>query len=168
MSTPTIVPQDPVQPPASNRRRRLALVAAAAAVVVAAGLVVTLRGGDEGTEVAAPPVELSLGSGPGLASCLAPEAGILADMSPALAATVTAVDGESITLTVDRWYAGGEADTVVLHADQGMEALIGGIDFRVGEQYLLTAADGVVNYCGYSGPASDAGLAALFAEAFDG
>ncbi len=46
-------------------------------------------------------------------------------------ATVTAVDGETITLTVDRWYAGGDAETVILHADQGMEALIGGIDFRV-------------------------------------
>ncbi|CAN5134625.1 hypothetical protein BH23ACT9_BH23ACT9_17420 [soil metagenome] len=90
---------------------------------------------------------------------------ILADMSPAFAATATAVGGETITLAVDRWYAGGDADTVVLHAPAGLEALIGGIDFVVGEEYLITAAGGSVNYCGYPGPATPE-LIAAFDEAF--
>jgi hypothetical protein len=35
-----------------------------------------------------------------------------------------------------------------------MEALIGGIPFAVGEEYLVSAQAGSVNYCGFSGPAT--------------
>ena len=86
-------------------------------------------------------------------------------MSPAFLGTATAVDGEQVTLSVDRWYAGDEYATVILTAPAGMEALIGGIDFQVGEQYFVTAANGVVNYCGYSDAYSPE-LAQVFEDAF--
>ena len=54
---------------------------------------------------------------------------------------------------------------MTLQAPAGLEALVGGIDFEVGEQYLITAADGVVNYCGYSAPAT-VDMVAAFDEAF--
>lgn len=112
------------------------------------------------------PLELSLGDGGAMASCLAVDAETLSQMAPAFRGTVTAVEGETITLDIDTWYAGADpVETVQLHADQGLEALIGGIDFRVDEEYLITAADGTVNYCGYSGPAEPT-LTALFEEAF--
>ncbi len=127
------------------------------------------RVGDTSTgESAGEPLVLNLGESNAMASCLPVDAATLSQMAPAFRATAAAVEGETVTLAVDTWYAGSDpAETVQLHADQGLEALIGGIDFQVGEQYLITAADGVVNYCGYSGPA-DPTLSALFDEAFAG
>ncbi|MGB5759729.1 MAG: hypothetical protein WBM50_22630 [Acidimicrobiales bacterium] len=118
-------------------------------------------GGDQSGE----PIELSLGDGAAIASCPQFDIAVLADMSPAFAGTVTSVEGETVTLSIDRWYTGGDAATATLLASSGMEALIGGIDFQTGQQYLITAAGGNVNYCGYSGPA-DVELTAAFDEAF--
>jgi hypothetical protein len=56
---------------------------------------------------------------------------------------------------------------VVLETTPGMEALIGGIAFDVGQLYLITAADGTVNFCGYSGVATPE-MTAAFDEAFGG
>ncbi len=80
---------------------------------------------------------------------------------------MTAVDGEQVTLTVDRWFRGGDAATVELHAPAGMQALIGGIDFVEGGQYLVSATEGNVNYCGYT-DASTPELRAAFERAFGG
>lgn len=150
------------------------------AALVAAGLLAAACGGDADNtrsvadqpdqastdETVGEPLELDLGDGDAMASCLAVDADTLSQMSPAFGGTVTAVDGETITIDVDTWYSGADpAESVELHAEQGLEALIGGIDFEVGQRYLITAAEGNVNYCGYSGPADEA-LTALFDEAF--
>ncbi len=150
-----------------RRRWTLAAGAAAAAVtLVGAAVVVNLGGDDGGSEVAgAPPIELSRGDGAALARCIAFDVETLRQMPVAFAGTATAVDGETVTLSVDRWYRGGDADTAVLHAPAGMNALIAGFDIQVGQAYLITAADGAVNYCGFSGPASTE-LTAAFEAAF--
>jgi hypothetical protein len=70
-----------------------------------------------------------------------------------------------VTLTVDEWYRGGDSAEAVLNAPQGMEALIGGIPFQVGDAYLISAQGGNVNYCGFSGPLSPE-YQAVFEEAF--
>ena len=58
-----------------------------------------------------------------------------------------------MVLDVDRWYAGGDADRVQLRgADQSVA--LDGVEFVVGEDYLVTAAEGVVQVCGVSGPAT--------------
>ena len=167
----------PVSPDAPEQRRSAPsptrwLVAAAAALVllVVAGFAVANLGDDDdtGNEVAAgPPLVLSLGADDVMASCIQPEPAMLAEMSPAFAGTATAIDGEIVTLTVDRWYAGGDdaTTTVELHSQAGMEALIAGFAFEVGQQYLITAAGGSVNFCGFSGPATPEFLA-FFDEAF--
>lgn len=162
--TDTPSPADLELPPSRTRW----LVAAVAALVLLAvtGFAVANLGDDDADETVDAPLELRLGADDPMASCLRPEPGILADMSPAFAGTATAIDGEDVTLTVDRWYAGDPGtDTVVLHAQAGMEALIAGFAFEVGEQYLVTATDGAVNFCGYSGPATPEFLA-FFDEAF--
>ena len=102
-----------------------------------------------------------------MASCLPVEAQFLDDMPMAFAATVASVEGEIVTLDVTRWYVGGDADQVVLRAPDGMQALIGGITFEAGQDYLVSATDGVVNYCGYSGLATPE-LQAIFDAAFPG
>jgi hypothetical protein len=92
---------------------------------------------------------------------------ILADMPVAFEGTVTDVDGDRVTLEVDHWFKGGDAEVVNLVAPQGMEALIGGIAFEAGAQYLISATDGVVNYCGFSGEATPE-LRARFEAAYEG
>jgi len=159
--------------PGGGRRRRFVVAAVAAVVLVAVAVVVVARladgGGGESSAAspAGPPLDLALGANDALASCLPLDVAILADMTPAFAATATSVDGETVTLDVDRWYTGGDAESVVLHAPAGMQALIDGFDVEVGGQYLITATDGTVNYCGYSGPATPE-LTAAYDAAFAG
>lgn len=157
----------------STQPNRAPWYAAAAVAVVAIGLAIVipaLNGGSPTTTtvaVAGPPLELSLGDGAAMASCLAFDVEFLREMPVAFEGTATGVDGESVTLTVDRWFKGGDAATVELTAPAGMEALIGGIEFVDGEQYLITASEGFVNYCGFSGPATPE-YRASFEEAFVG
>jgi hypothetical protein len=91
----------------------------------------------------------------------------LARAQVAFEGTVTSVDGSTVVLDVDRWFRGGDASEVALDAPTGMEALIGGIPFDEGETYLITAYDGTVNYCGFTGPATPE-LRAAFEAAFAG
>lgn len=74
-------------------------IAASAAIVV--GVLVWAT-----DETVVAPLQLSMGQGDSLASCLPFEVGVLSGMPTAFAATVTASDGETVTLQVDRWYAG--------------------------------------------------------------
>lgn len=113
------------------------------------------------------PLELSLpDAGAAMTSCLPFTVEYLADMTPAFAGTVTDVTDGRVTLDVDRWYVGGSTSTVVLQIPPGASAaLIGEIDFQVGGRYLITAAQGTVNMCGYSGPATPE-LAEAFEAAF--
>ncbi len=153
-----------------RRRSRMLLGVAAAAVVAVGGAVIVGNSGDGdgSTEVAAgPPIELSLGDSNVMSSCMVFDVALLADMSPAFAGTATSVEGETVTVTVDRWYTGGDAATVVLKGAAGSPALIDGFEFVVGQQYLITAAEGNVNFCGYSGPATSE-LTAAFDAAFPG
>ena len=165
MNTPVSpTTERPSTPP--TRSRWLIAAAAALVILVVAGFAIANLGDDDSNDVAAgPPLVLDLGADDAMASCMALDATILADMSPAFAGTATSIDGEIVTLTVDRWYAGGDAATVELHAQPGLEALIAGFAFEQGEQYLVTASDGTVNFCGYSGPATPE-LQAVFDEAF--
>ncbi len=150
-------------------RSRWLAVAAAAVVVLGIGVVAAVGGGGSTpptTAVAAgPPLQLALPGSDPMAMCIQFDVAFLAEMPVAFEGTVTSVDADRITVSVDHWYRGGEAQVVELTATQGMEALIGGIDFTEGDQYLITATDGNVNYCGFSGPATP-DLRAAFDEAF--
>lgn len=144
----------------SNRR----WLPAAAALAVVAGIAAAfaLGGGN-----AAQPLVLSAGHDDPMAMCIQFSVEELAKAPLAFEGVVTSADGETIELDVARWFKGGDADAVVLEAPAGMEALIGGIPFEEGGSYLITAYDGTVNYCGFSGPAT-ADLRAAFDEAFGG
>jgi hypothetical protein len=166
MSTPT---KQPTERSADRSRRVWTVsVAAVAALVLAVAGGLSLLGGEDTPAVAEPPLELIAGGENTMASCIMfspDELDRVAEI--AFEGTVTAVDGETITLTVDTWYRGDEAGEVVLRAPQGMEALIGGFPFEVGGQYLISAQGGNVNYCGFSGqttPELKAGFEAAFAQ----
>jgi hypothetical protein len=139
--------------------RPFAWAAAAMALVVVAAFALLNSGGST-------PLVLSAGeSDPALMSCLPFSVDILGDMGVAFEGTVTSVDGDVLTLDVVTWYTGGESANVEITAPLGMEALIGGIPFEVGGSYLVTATDGVVNYCGYTGVATPE-FRAAFDQAF--
>jgi len=136
------------------RRNLVFGIAAVAALVLAVGAGFVFAGGDE-TPTASAPLELTAGGEDIMASCIAfstDELEAVADI--AFEGTVTSVDGDTITMTVDTWFRGGDATEVVLNAPQGLEALIGGVPFEVGSQYLVSAQGGNVNYCGFSGPST--------------
>ncbi len=150
----TELKERPEAKPTSRRSWTLA-VAAVAALIVAIGGVIALGGGDDPAPVAAEPLQLSAPADDPMASCIVFSTEELARVGEiAFEGTVTSVDGATVTLTVDQWFKGGDATEVELNAPQGMEALIGGIPFSVGEQYLISAQNGTVNYCGFSGPAT--------------
>ena len=155
---------DPTTTHDTRARRRTWLPAAAAAAVVAAAAgAYALTSGGEQTELR---LALPGGDGAPTMSCIPVEARFLADMPVALAGTVTEVSGDEVRLDVTRWYQGGDADAVVLtNLSQDMQALLGAPDFRTGQDYLVSATDGTVNACGYSGPAS-ADLQKVYDEAF--
>jgi hypothetical protein len=84
----------------------------------------------------------------------------------AFSGTVASVDDSGATLDVDHWYKGGEADQVVLeHEGSATQVALDGVSFEKGKRYLVSATDGTVNICGYSGPWTE-DLAAQFDQAF--
>lgn len=154
----------------STRRRPLLLAAAAAAVLVA-GTGAALLTGDDPAPTADPPttLELALPAPDVSASCVEFRVEYLADMPTAFAGTVTDISDAAVTFDVERWYAGGSADVVIVaKVDSTTSAVLDAVTFAAGGEYLVTASEeGVLNGCGFSGPASPE-LTAAFAEAFPG
>ena len=148
---------------APTPRARVRWLPAAAVVVLlvaVAGVLASLNG--EPTSM-----ELAAGGEDPMMSCIQFSVEELARAPLAFEGTVVSSEGEKITLNVDTWFTGGDTDQVVLNAPQGLEALIGGMPFVEGETYLISAYDGNVNYCGFSGPATPE-LRSAFEAAFGG
>jgi hypothetical protein len=170
------VPTEPVTTPSSRQRLedimstttpttgrgRLYTLAAAAVAAVVVGV---FAFGGLGSEPDHPPLTLTLAPEDTLASCIVFSVEELARLPIAFEGTVTGVEGEIVTLSVDQWFKGGDTEEVVLEAPAGMEALIGGLSFTAGDQYLITAVGSSVNYCGFSGPSTPE-FRAAFEEAF--
>jgi len=86
-------------------------------------------------------------------------------MTPAFGGTVVELTDSVAILEVDRWFTGGDAEIVEIEYTPGFEALIGTPTLEVGQRYMITASDGVVNGCGYSGLATPE-YEAAFEQAF--
>lgn len=172
MSTPSITTPAPSRTsprPARPRNRSPFVLVGAGAAAIAVAAVLAIGGGWLGSDTETPlaaPLQLTTGdAGGALASCIQLTPEILADVPMAFAGTVTAIDGDLVSLDVTRWYVGGDAERVQVTAEHGLGALIGEIDFQVGQPYLISAVDGVVNMCGFSGPATPE-LQAVYDQAF--
>lgn len=165
--TPTSDPVDPItsdraralmenimtttttRPRLEPRRFRLVGAVAAALVVVIGGAALFGGLGTSGD-----PLVLAGPGGDSIASCLPFEVDTLGGMSPAFGGTVVELTDSVATLEVDRWFTDGDAEIVEIEYTPGFEALIGTPTLEVGQRYLITATDGVVNGCGYSGVAT--------------
>lgn len=155
-------------PKLPQRRRRLTMGLVGAAAI--AGAMLLALGPRAGAPVGHPSDSGSgAGAGGGTAMCIAFELELLAQQEFALDGTVTAIDGESVSLDVSHWYRGSGDDHVSLtQVGQGGGAVLEGIlvDFQVGGRYLVSGADGIITGCGYS-QEWDASAAADWARAFD-
>ena len=180
MNTPLVETEAEQHTAPRSPRKRWALptLIAAAAVIALATVGVVAKGGfggDSHAEIADAPattapgklevIELSAPADDAMAMCMAITPELLADTQVAFKGTVQTSEGGIVTLTIDQAYKGTDAQVATLVAPAGMEALIGGVTFEPGQQYLITATDGVVNYCGFSGLATSE-LQALFDQAF--
>lgn len=139
-------------------QRRTRVIGAVAAILVIAIAGVAMLGGDS-------ELVLTADGDDALASCLPFDIETLRPMSPAFGGTVVELTDSTATLEVDRWFRGGDAARVEIEYTPGYEALIGTPSFEIGQRYLITATDGVVNGCGYSGLATPE-YEAAFEEAF--
>ncbi len=162
---PTSSNEVPVVTEPSRRPRRtlFAALAGVGVAAVAAVAFVSLRGDDP----APTSVTFSLAaSDPLTQMCMA-----LSDITPsadtaAFRGTVVAVDAESVTLDVAKWYANGTADQVVVSTAGMPSPALDGVTFEQGGDYLVAAGpDGQVGICGISGPYS-AELEAFYATWF--
>lgn len=162
----------------ARRRSPFTWVAAAAAVLVVGGVAfaATTAGDDSDTPTAgssgtggdAPAVVTLAAPSAAGGRCMVPNAEVLRGQEVAFLGTVEEVDDETVVLAVDEQYAGAEADEVRVESPaEQMQLLVGAVDFRDGEQYLVSATGGQVTVCGFSGPATGE-LERLYAEAFGG
>ena len=154
-----------------SRRTTWAVGAAAAALVAAAGIGIVAGRGEAPAPPAAKPdtvMTLNLPAGDAAGMCIQFSVAALKPMDLAFSGTVTAVGTGTATLTPDHWYKGGEGTTSVKLATLGDSVVLeGGIVFEQGKRYLVTATQGTVNACGFSGEWTP-GMAAAYAEAFGG
>lgn len=148
----------------SRWRGPAALAATAAAVVAVGAGAVFLGVGDSATPTKAR-TSLALkaaGGGPAMNTCIMFSVDILKDMPLAFAGTATSVSADSVSLDVTHWYKGGTADVVTVATPVTSE---GPGEFVQGSKYLVTATDGTVNGCGYTGEATP-DLQKYFDQAF--
>ncbi len=167
-SPPTRRPS--VVPLAGRRKPRLILGIAASVAVLGLGSVVAVN--LDGGSPASAPTTMALTAPGGDATmqmCMMLDAAALRPVPVALAGTVVEIADKTVTLDVDRWYKGGDAEQVTIALPPGdiSPALIPGVDFVQGKSFLVSAAEGTVNGCGFSGPATPE-LTKIYDEAFAG
>jgi hypothetical protein len=150
------------------------LTGVAAAVITLAIVAISVTSGGPATPTKAKTtVALKVaggGTSTSSASCIQFSIAFLREMSTAFSGTVAKTDQGTVTLTVDHWYKGGTAEVVTitkLAGDANAAVSIDGVDFVQDKRYLVTATNGTVNSCGFSGEATPA-LEKAFAEAFPG
>ncbi len=166
-----------------HRSRLTWLVAAAATVLIGGGVIFAVTQGDPdpapvtagdpapSSQPAQTVTELTSPAGGGIqAKCMAvsSDAGhqVLGGADVAFDGTVTSISGEMVTLEPSTFYAGDETDLVVVRApDADMAALLSAVTFEEGGRYLVSAVDGVVSLCGFSGEYDDT-LASDYAASF--
>ena len=170
-------------------RGRLTWLVAAAAAAAIAGVGGVALNGLSGDEPTAPTARESTDPGPAAqppagaeaplagqtteltvadpqARCQVPTPALLAQYTQAFQGEVTAVEGDSVTLTATGVCAGDVGETVQVTAPaESISALVRSADFQVGQSYYVAAWEGQVSLCGYSGPATGT-VAELWQKAF--
>ena len=158
-----------VEPRTRPRRWAPAIAAAAAAAVIGAGAYAYVEGGEPAGTPAPSVTTLAMPAGTGTStssgSCLPFDVKYLRGMCVALSGSASEVGDADVTIDVDHWYTGGDADVVRLINYDASTVSLDGLSFEPGTRYLITASRGTVSLCGFSGPWSR-DLADAFERAF--
>lgn len=173
----TMTEIDPHAQTNATRSRRAPLVAIAAAVVLvvalAAGAVIARDDGDvddvaaevSGEEPGAAPITPgAVSSG----SCVERyDLSTLADREVAFAGTVAALEGDSATFDVDRWFRGGTGAQVTLDGAGALSGMTsaGEAVLELGAPVLVAGDGGFAWACGFTQPYDDA-VADQWADVF--
>lgn len=156
------------EPVTAPRWRRPAVLTAAAVAVLAIGVGAVVAGSGGGSSAARHRTTLALQAPapprPGMNACIRFSVDLLKDKPVAFSGTVTSVEPGLVTLDVDRWFKGGSADVVTV-AVPDRNTAVGTLEMVQGKRYLVSATDGIVNTCGYSGEATP-DLEAAYEQAF--
>lgn len=149
-------------PVRSRRRLTLALAAATLAVLAGVGTAVTI-----GLRTPDRPDQMVLRMpDSATASCPVFDLEFLRQTPVAFQGTAVEVAGSSTVLRVDRWFRGGrDGATTVRITREAPGATDGDVEFTTGKTYLVSAQDGFVHGCGYSGELNPE-LLAYYDEAF--
>jgi hypothetical protein len=160
----------------SSRTNKWALPVAAALVLIAGGAAWAVTRTDTPTPAPTPAIAMSplpakvveLTATGVQAKCREPEPQQLATSADfAFEGTVALIDNGRVTLKVSHVFRGAAADDVVVaQAGDSSETMLGSGKFETGKAYLVSAADGAVMICGYSGEADSIGLRELYEAAF--
>ena len=78
---------------------------------------------------------------------------ILSQYDLAFQGTVTSIEGDTVTLDTTEVLNGEVGEAVQVTAPEGIDAMLGTVDFQVGGSYLVAAFNGQLSQC-YSGSAS--------------
>ncbi|MFI6467735.1 hypothetical protein [Streptomyces sp. NPDC050538] len=132
-------------------RRHLFGLAAAGLLVLGGGVAggIMANSGDSNghsaaTKTVAPAGALRLTAEGGSGKCMVPGVDTLGKYPTLFEGTATSVNGSTATFHVDRWFKGGDAETVVLTSDTEVSETL---TYTEGGHYIIGAKDGFVPMC---------------------
>lgn len=151
----------------SRQRRRLVLGLAAAVLATSAvGAAIVLG---PLTPDPAPPaaqvMALQAPAGDVSQACMVFDVAFLQEMPVAFQAEAVDVSDTSAVLKVDRWFRGGEDGVTTVRVSKPGPEVSESVAMTEGKTYLVSAQDGFVSSCGYTGELTP-DLLASFEEAF--
>ncbi|WP_454860075.1 hypothetical protein [Promicromonospora soli] len=164
--TPTTVPVTRVTVPSRPRRRLVFALAAAALATSAVGAAIALGplAPDQAPQ-AAQVMALQVPEANVSQSCAEFDLAFLQGMPVAFQGEVVEVSDTSAVLNVDRWFRGGQDDVTTVRVSKPGPEVSEGVEMTQGKTYLVSAQDGFVSSCGYTGELTPE-LLASFDEAF--
>jgi hypothetical protein len=144
------------------------LVAAAAVFLIAASGVFALVNRDHDTTPTAGQTVTQLSLPTIHGRCIVPNVGVLRQQTIAFRGTLTSLGPEAATFRVEHWFKGGPTDLAHVAAPPSeLAPLVSAATLHIGGSYLVSAHDGTVTECGFTGLATGH-LAALYSRAFGG
>jgi hypothetical protein len=163
---PTTVPVTRVTVPSRPRRRLVFALAAAVLTAggVGAGITLGTQAPDQAPQ-AAQVMSLQVPDGSLAPACAEFDLAFLQGMPVAFQGEVVEVGDTSAVLKVDRWFRGGQDDVTTVRVSKPGPEMAEGVEMTQGKTYLVSAQDGFVNICGYTGELTP-DLLASFEEAF--
>ncbi|MEV6508480.1 hypothetical protein AB0M61_20510 [Streptomyces sp. NPDC051642] len=132
-------------------RRRLFGLAAAGLLVLGGGIAGGImansgdgKGHSASAKSAAPAGALRLTAEGGAGKCMVPGVDTLGKYPVLFEGTAISVEGSTAIFRVDRWFKGGDAETVVLTSDTRVSETL---TYSEGGHYIVGAKDGFVPMC---------------------